>query len=112
PNPDDVATEQISEIYQSDGETMIGRIVPPQGNRTLVGLEQVPMHVREAVIAAEDRSFYSNEGFDPTGIGRAAIGQITGEDSAGGGSTITQQYVKNTLVGDDPTYERKAKEIV
>ncbi|OAH61835.1 penicillin-binding protein [Dietzia cinnamea] len=112
PEPGSVRTEQISEIYQSDGTTMIGRIVPPEGNRTLIELDVVPVHVRNAVIAAEDRSFYTNEGYDPTGIGRAVIGQITGESSAGGGSTITQQYVKNTMVGDAPTYERKAKEII
>ena len=112
PDAGSVRTEQISEIYQSDGTTLIGRIVPPEGNRTLIDLDVVPVHVRNAVIAAEDRSFYSNEGFDPTGIGRAAIGQITGETSAGGGSTITQQYVKNTMVGDAPTYQRKAEEII
>ncbi|HMT48558.1 transglycosylase domain-containing protein [uncultured Dietzia sp.] len=112
PRPGSVATNQISEIYSSDGTTMIGRIVPPEGNRTLVGIDAIPVHVRNAVIAAEDRSFYTNDGYDPTGIGRAVIGQVTGESSAGGGSTITQQYVKNTMVGDAPTYERKAKEII
>uniref|UniRef100_UPI001891694F transglycosylase domain-containing protein n=1 Tax=Dietzia sp. SYD-A1 TaxID=2780141 RepID=UPI001891694F len=112
PRPGSVATNQISEIYTNDGSTMIGRIVPPEGNRTLVEVDAIPVHVRNAVIAAEDRSFYTNEGYDPTGIGRAVIGQITGESSAGGGSTITQQYVKNTMVGDAPTYERKAKEII
>ena len=112
PSPGSVQTNQISEIYQSDGTTMIGRIVPPEGNRTLVEIDAIPVHVRNAVIAAEDRSFYTNEGYDPTGIGRAVIGQVTGEDSAGGGSTITQQYVKNTMVGDAPTYERKAKELI
>lgn len=112
PEPGNVATNQISEIYESDGETMLGRIVPPEGNRTLVNLDMIPPHVRDAVIAAEDRSFRTNEGFDPTGIGRAVLGQLTGESDAGGGSTITQQYVKNTMVGDDVSYERKAKEIV
>ena len=62
-------------------------------------IEQVPEHVREAVLAAEDRSFYSNPGFDLIGIARAAWNQLRGGD--GGGSTITQQYVKNTLVGDE-----------
>ena len=112
PTPGSVSSNQISEIYQSDGSTLIGRIVPPEGNRTLVDIDAIPVHVRDAVIAAEDRSFYTNEGYDPTGIGRAAIGQITGEATAGGGSTITQQYVKNTLVGDEVSYERKAKEII
>lgn len=112
PSPDSVNPNQISEIYMSDESTMVGRIVPPEGNRTLIDLDVIPVHVRNAVIAAEDRSFYTNEGFDPTGIGRAVIGQITGEDSAGGGSTITQQYVKNTMVGNEVSYTRKAKEIV
>lgn len=112
PRPGSVATNQISEIYQSDGTTMVGRIVPPEGNRTLVEIDAIPVHVRNAVIAAEDRSFYTNEGFDPTGIGRAVVGQVTGKAGAGGGSTITQQYVKNTMVGDARTYERKAKEII
>ncbi|MDV7999999.1 transglycosylase domain-containing protein [Rhodococcus sp. IEGM 1408] len=112
PRPGSVATNQISEIYQSDGTTMVGRIVPPEGNRTLVEIDAIPVHVRNAVIAAEDRSFYTNEGFDPTGIGRAVVGQVTGKSGAGGGSTITQQYVKNTMVGDARTYERKAKEII
>ncbi|WP_295654102.1 transglycosylase domain-containing protein, partial [uncultured Dietzia sp.] len=112
PRPGSVATNQISEIYESDGTTLIGRIVPPEGNRTLVNIDMIPVHVRNAVIAAEDRSFYTNEGYDPTGIGRAVIGQVTGESTAGGGSTITQQYVKNTMVGDEVTYERKAKEII
>ncbi|MBB0970205.1 penicillin-binding protein, partial [Dietzia aerolata] len=112
PKPGSMAANQISEIYESDGTTMIGRIVPPEGNRTLVDIDVIPVHVRNAVIAAEDRSFYTNEGYDPTGIGRAVIGQVTGESTAGGGSTITQQYVKNTMVGDEVTYERKAKEII
>ena len=112
PRPGSVATNQISEVYDSDGNTLIGRIVPPDGNRSDVQLDQVPIHVRNAVIAAEDRSFYTNEGFEPTGIGRAVVGQVTGRSTAGGGSTITQQYVKNTLVGDEHSYERKAKEIL
>ena len=69
-----------------------------------------PRHVREAVLAAEDRSFYSNPGFDLTGILRAAWNQLRG--GVGGGSTITQQYVKNTLVGDEATLWRKYREMV
>ena len=76
----------------------------------VVPVEQVPRHVREAVLAAEDRSFYSNPGFDLTGILRAAWNQLRG--GVGGGSTITQQYVKNTLVGDEATLWRKYREMV
>lgn len=112
PTPESMKTNQVSEIFYSDDSTLMGRIVPPEGNRTIVSIDDIPVHVRNAVLAAEDRTFYSNQGFDPMGIGRAALGQITGESTAGGGSTITQQYVKNTLVGDEVTYERKAKEIL
>lgn len=87
-------------------------IVPPAGKRTPVELATVPKHVREAVIAAEDRDFYRNPGFDISALGRAVVGQLTGNSSAGGGSTITQQYVKNALVGDERSFTRKAKELV
>ena len=84
--------------------------MPEQGNRVVVPVEKVPPHVRRAVLAAEDRSFYSNPGFDLTGIVRAAWNQLRG--GVGGGSTITQQYVKNTLVGDEATLWRKYREMV
>ena len=112
PTPESMSTNQISEIYAQDDSTLMGRIVPPEGNRNIIKIDDVPVHVRNAVLAAEDRTFYSNQGFDPIGIARAALGQVTGESSAGGGSTITQQYVKNTMVGDEVSYERKAKEIL
>ena len=112
PTPEAMATNQVSEIYANDDSTLMGRIVPPEGNRSIIKIDDVPVHVRNAVLAAEDRTFYSNQGFDPVGIARAAMGQVTGESTAGGGSTITQQYVKNTMVGDEVSYERKAKEIL
>ncbi|HKM25456.1 MAG TPA: transglycosylase domain-containing protein, partial [Corynebacterium sp.] len=92
--------------------TELARVVPPEGNRRQVPLEEVPVHVQNAVLAAEDREFWTNQGFSFTGFGRAVIGQITGNPSAGGGSTITQQYVKNALVGDEHSYVRKARELV
>ncbi|MCY0610891.1 transglycosylase domain-containing protein, partial [Klebsiella pneumoniae] len=62
PKPGDIRTNQVSTILASDGSE-IAKIVPPEGNRVDVNLSQVPMHVRQAVIAAEDRNFYSNPGF-------------------------------------------------
>ena len=70
----------------------------------------MPPHVRQAVLSAEDRSFYSNPGFDLTGIGRALWNQATG--GIGGGSTITQQYVKVSTGQDSASLWRKYKEIV
>ncbi|NLA57260.1 MAG: penicillin-binding protein [Corynebacterium humireducens] len=112
PEPGELTSAQVSAIYASDSTTELARVVPPEGNRRQVPLEEVPVHVQNAVLAAEDREFWTNQGFSFTGFGRAVIGQITGNPSAGGGSTITQQYVKNALVGDEHSYVRKARELV
>ncbi|WP_425456346.1 transglycosylase domain-containing protein [Corynebacterium tapiri] len=111
PEPNEVSTAQVSHIYASDSTTELARIVPPEGNRTQVGLDKMPDHLQNAVLAAEDREFWSNSGFSVTGFSRAILGQITGND-AGGGSTITQQYVKNVIVGNERSVERKLKELV
>ncbi|GAB2516224.1 Penicillin-binding protein 1A [Corynebacterium atrinae] len=112
PQPEELTSKQVSTINASDGQTELARIVPPEGNRRQVPLSDVPESVQNAVLAAEDREFWTNSGFSVTGFGRAVMGQLTGNDSAGGGSTITQQYVKNTLVGNDHSYVRKARELV
>ncbi|MCQ9353343.1 penicillin-binding protein [Corynebacterium sp. 153RC1] len=112
PRPGELVSKQVSQIFASDGTTELARVVPAEGNRVEVPLETVPEVTRNAVLAAEDREFYENNGFSFTGFARAALGQITGNTSAGGGSTITQQYVKNMLVGNDYSYMRKAKELV
>ena len=112
PEPQELKTNQIATIYASDSSTQLARIVPPDGNRTDVDLSAVPQPVRQAVLAAEDRTFYSNPGFSVKGFGRAAVGLVTGKESSGDGSTITQQYVKNALVGNEHSYTRKAKELV
>ncbi|RVW02208.1 transglycosylase domain-containing protein [Rhodococcus xishaensis] len=112
PRPGDMTTNQVATILASDGETEITRVVPPQGNRTEVAIDQIPVHVRNAVLAAEDRDFYSNPGFSVTGFARAARDNVLGRDSAGGGSTITQQYVKNAVVGSERSLTRKMKELV
>lgn len=112
PQPGEIDAAQVSSLYFNDGQTELARVVPAEGNRVQIPLEEVPVEVQNAVLAAEDRDFWTNSGFSFTGFGRAVIGQITGNASAGGGSTITQQYVKNALVGNEHSYERKAKELV
>ncbi|MFQ6228124.1 transglycosylase domain-containing protein [Nocardia sp. NPDC002869] len=112
PEPGDLKTNQVATILAADGETEITRVVPPEGNRTDVTIDQIPPHVRNAVIAAEDRDFYSNPGFSISGFARAARDNVLGRESAGGGSTITQQYVKNALVGDERSLTRKLHELV
>lgn len=112
PEPEELANSQIAVIYDRTGETEITRIVPEGGNRSNIDIAEVPDAVRNAVLAAEDRDFYTNPGFSLSGFGRAALGVITGDTSAGGGSTITQQYVKNAVVGNERTISRKARELV
>jgi membrane peptidoglycan carboxypeptidase len=115
PKPGDIRTNQVSTILASDGSE-IARIIPPEGNRVDVNISQVPVHVRQAVIAAEDRNFYSNPGFDFGGFARAVNNNLFGSGGLQGGSTITQQYVKNALVGSAQHgwsgLMRKAKELV
>jgi membrane peptidoglycan carboxypeptidase len=114
PKPGDIRTNQVSTILASDGSEL-AKIVPPEGNRVDVNIDQIPVHVRDAVMAAEDRDFYSNPGFSFTGFARAAKNNVFGGDTQGG-STITQQYVKNALVGSARAglggVVRKAKELV
>jgi membrane peptidoglycan carboxypeptidase len=114
PKPGNIRTNQVSTILASDG-SQIAKIVPPEGNRVDVNLSQVPVHVRQAVIAAEDRNFYTNPGFSFSGFARAVNNDLFGGDLQGG-STITQQYVKNALVGSAQHglsgLMRKAKELV
>lgn len=112
PRPSDMRTNQVATIFAADGTTILSKVVPPEGNRVEVPLADVPEHVRNAILSAEDRNFYSNPGFSITGFFRAARDNIQGKESAGGGSTITQQYVKNALVGAERTYSRKWREFV
>lgn len=114
PRPGDIRTNQVSTILASDGSEL-AKIIPPEGNRVDISIDDIPVHVRNAVMAAEDRDFYSNPGFSLSGFARALKNNIFGGDLQGG-STITQQYVKNALVGDARSgvggMVRKAKELV
>lgn len=112
PEPEELANKQISLILASDGSSELARVVPAEGNRTTVSIDQIPQPLIHAVLAAEDREFYTNRGYSLTGFARAALGQIRGDASAGGGSTITQQYVKNTVVGNEHSIKRKIHELI
>lgn len=112
PKPNDLATAQTSIVYFADGKTEMGRISDSEGNRESVELSQVPLHVQRAFVAAEDRDFYQNNGISPTGIARAVWVAIKGGEATQGGSTITQQYVKNYFLTQDRTLTRKGKEIL
>lgn len=81
-------------------------------NRTPVELEEIPLTLRDAVLATEDRNFYSHKGVDPRGIARALWVDINHGQTSQGGSTLSQQYVKTIYVGTDRTVWRKLKEAV
>jgi membrane peptidoglycan carboxypeptidase len=110
PTPDQAFATQVATIDYNNNQPLA--TIRPQGgqNREKVSLDQVPQPVRYAVLSAEDRSFYSNPGFDIMGIGRAVWSQLTG--GIGGGSTITQQYIKTTTGQDQYSLFRKFKEVV
>ena len=80
-------------------------------DRVLVGLDQVPAVLIDAVLATEDKSFYDHSGVDPVGIARATWADLRGK-ALQGGSTITQQYVKNAYLTNERTVLRKLKEAV
>jgi penicillin-binding protein 1A len=80
--------------------------------RVWVALADIPEHVQKAFIAAEDKRFYQHKGIDERGLIRAFIGNLASFGRPQGGSTITQQIVKNLLVGEDLTYERKIREMI
>ena len=80
--------------------------------REWVSLADIPEHVQKAFLAAEDKRFYRHQGIDERGLIRAFIGNLAQSGRPQGGSTITQQIVKNLLVGEDLTYDRKIREMI
>ena len=88
------------------------RGVRGEQRRALVALADVPKHVQLAFIATEDRRFYQHKGIDERGLIRAFVSNLAQGGRSQDGSTITQQIVKNLLVGDDLAYERKIREII
>jgi membrane peptidoglycan carboxypeptidase len=92
-------------LHYSDGSEMM-KVVPADGDRIYVPYTDIPQKLRDAVVAVEDPTFWDNEGFDPLGIARAAV---TG---FGGGSGLTQQYIKNSTGNDDASFLRKFRELV
>jgi len=114
PLPDDVAVaalQQSSTVYFSDGKTQIGTF-SSGSNRQLLQSNQIPKILKDAVIAAEDRNYWTEGGISPTGIVRALYQDATGGEFQGG-STITQQFARNYYanIGTEQTYSRKLKEI-
>ena len=109
PEPNEIASREATVVYWADGTTELGRL--GDATRRSVALEDVPLDVQHAVLAAEDRSYYEHGGFSPLGIGRAVWNNLTG-GSLQGGSTITQQYAKNAYLDSERSFVRKGKELI
>ena len=107
--PAQVRKNQASVLYYSDGVTELTRVGVE--NRTYAPLSEVPLPVRHAVLAAEDRGYYQHGALSWTGVVRAMISNATSDDTQGA-STITQQFVKNAYLGQERTLDRKAREAV
>ncbi len=103
---------QSTRIYDRTGEHVLYEIHGDE-KRTVVGLENIAETARQATIAAEDRDFYQHKGFDLKGILRSVVKNIIHLDPTGqGGSTITQQFIKNSILTSEKSYIRKIKEVV
>jgi len=109
PTPNDLATTEATVVYYAGGKREIGRL--SDANRRASDLADIPIHVQEAVLAAEDRGFYEHGGISPISIARAAINNVFDSGPwTQGGSTITQQYAKNAFLTQERTWKRKIKE--
>ena len=110
PDPNAYVNSQSTVIQYSNGSE-IGRVGTQ--NRQILPLAKIPLRLRYAVMAAEDRNFYANRAFSPTGIARALLNNLKSGDLTGeGGSTITQQYAKTAFLSPSRTIQRKIKELV
>jgi membrane peptidoglycan carboxypeptidase len=109
PLPSETANAQATIVEYSDG-SRLGQLA--KENRVDIPLKDVPPHVRDAVIAAEDRGFYKHSGVSFSGILRAAYRDVRGGGSTQGGSTITQQYARNAYLSQERTFARKFREAI
>ena len=113
PDPGQLAHRQLfqtARIFDRNGALLQELNDPNGGRRTLIQLKDIPSVAQHATVAAEDASFYDNPGFDLRAVIRATYQWIRTGAPQSGASTITQQLVKNTLLGPEQTAERKIKE--
>lgn len=100
---------ESTKIYDRNDKLLFE--VHGEQRRTVLASKDIPDLVKQATIAAEDRNFYEHHGFDVRGIARSVISNITSGTRVGG-STLTQQFVKNALLTNEKTYDRKIKELI
>ncbi len=101
---------RTTKIYDRTGKQQLWELYGAE-NRTVVEFDQINNNVKWATVALEDKDFYAHAGVDFSAVGRAALANITGGAGTQGGSTITQQFVKNSLLSSERTFTRKIKEV-
>lgn len=109
PDPNADFETQTTRLYFRDGETEMGSLAVQ--NRTAIDYAEMPQSIKDAVVAAEDRTFWTNQGIDIKGMARAVWGIVTNRAITGGGSTITQQYIKIRYLTSEQTMSRKLTEL-
>ena len=108
--PDAPPGPQTTFVFDRNGKLIT--TLHTEVDRTIVPYSQIPVSMREAVIAIEDKNFYHEGGISPFSILRAAFADLTHRRLEQGGSTITQQYVKNVYTGNERTFARKIREAI
>ncbi|MHB8159282.1 MAG: PBP1A family penicillin-binding protein [Thermoleophilia bacterium] len=99
-------------IYDSSPVPNIIAVLHTGENRMLLKEDQIPERMKQALVVIEDDRFYEHRGVDPVGMARALMTNFTEGRLAEGGSTITQQYIKNTYVSNEPSVNRKLNEAI
>lgn len=114
PDPSAISARRVSESTKILDRTENALLYEVHGEekRTIIPWDQVPETVKKATLASEDADFYSHKGVDFRGIVRAFYKDVTHLSASQGGSTITQQLIKNSLLGQEKTLSRKIKELV
>ncbi len=113
PNPNQLIEREIAQsttIYDRTGENILYEFHGEE-KRTLVNLDEIPDHAKQATIAIEDKNFYKHKGFSVWAMVRTIVTNVIYNRRAGG-STLTQQFVKNALLSSEKSYIRKIKEIL
>ncbi|WP_223852126.1 transglycosylase domain-containing protein [Bifidobacterium myosotis] len=109
PQPEKFALAEKTTVYYADGTTPIGSYA--EQNRQIISCEGLPKYLGNAIVASENRTFYTDRGVDLKGIARAFWNNVT-TGTRQGGSTITQQYAERYYLGETTTYVGKAREAV
>lgn len=123
PNPEKVNSRVVAEstkIYDRTGQVLLYEVFGEE-KRTIIPMAEIPDSVKYATIVLEDNIFYAHNGFDTGGLikavcheasSRVGMGDLGGLCPRRGGSTITQQFIKNSILTSERSYERKLKELI